>query len=150
MAGSLAFLEERVSLALNWTVSRFYRFWSGSSSSFIPLDDEGCWPYRLGYGPLFSICCALRLARFNTNIDGPELPPWAKNFFTGVPAPAGGGLVLLPLILSFQVDSALVRDPVVVGLTIVAVAFLLVSGLPTFSFKNFRVSQRLVHQQCSL
>ena len=31
---------------------------------------------------LFSVCCALRLARFNTNIDGPELPPWAKNFFT--------------------------------------------------------------------
>ena len=89
---------------------------------------------------LFSICCALRLARFNTNIDGPELPPWAKNFFTGVPAPAGGGLVLLPLILSFQVDSALVRDPVVVGLTIVAVAFLLVSRLPTFSFKNFRIT----------
>ena len=93
---------------------------------------------------LFGICCALRLARFNTNIDGPELPAWAKNFFTGVPAPAGGGLVLLPLILSFQVDSALVRDPVVVGLTIVAVAFLLVSRLPTFSFKNFRVTQRFV------
>ncbi len=93
---------------------------------------------------LFGICCALRLARFNTNIDGPELPAWAKNFFTGVPAPAGGGLVLLPLILSFQLESAVVRDPVVVGLTILAVASLLVSRLPTFSFKNFRVSQRFV------
>ncbi|MDG2034638.1 MAG: phosphatidylcholine/phosphatidylserine synthase [Rhodospirillales bacterium] len=93
---------------------------------------------------LFGICCALRLARFNTNIDGPELPAWAKNFFTGVPAPAGGGLVLLPLILSFQLDFAVLRDPVVVGLTILAVASLLVSRLPTFSFKNFRVSQRFV------
>ena len=93
---------------------------------------------------LFGICCALRLARFNTNIDGPELPAWAKNFFTGVPAPAGGGLVLLPLILSFQLESSIVRDPVVVGLTILAVASLLVSRLPTFSFKNFRVSQRFV------
>lgn len=93
---------------------------------------------------LLGICCALRLARFNTNIDGPELPPWAKNFFTGVPAPAGGGLVLLPLIVSFQIDSDFVRDPIVVGIFIVVVAFLMVSRLPTYSFKNFRVSQKFV------
>ena len=93
---------------------------------------------------LFSVCCALRLARFNTNIDGPELPPWAKNFFTGVPAPAGGGLVLLPLIISFQVESELVREPVVVGIVIVIVSCLLVSRLPTYSFKHFRVPHRFV------
>ena len=93
---------------------------------------------------LFSVCCALRLARFNTNIDGPELPPWAKNFFTGVPAPAGGGLVLLPLIISFQVESKLVREPVVVGIVIVIVSCLLVSRLPTYSFKHFRVPHRFV------
>ena len=53
-------------------------------------------------------------------------------------------MVLLPLVLSFQVESSLVRDPLVVGLTIVAVALLLVSRLPTFSFKNVRVSQGFV------
>jgi CDP-diacylglycerol--serine O-phosphatidyltransferase len=44
---------------------------------------------------LFSVCCALRLARFNTLVDAPEPPAWAKNYFTGVPAPAGAGLVFL-------------------------------------------------------
>ena len=39
---------------------------------------------------LFTVCCALRLARFNTQI-GAELPPYAYNFFTGVPAPAAAG-----------------------------------------------------------
>jgi len=93
---------------------------------------------------LFSVCCALRLARFNTDIDGPELPAWAKNYFTGIPAPAGAGLVLLPLIVSFQVESDFVREPVVVGIIIVVVACLLVSRLPTFSFKNFMVPHRLI------
>ncbi len=48
----------------------------------------------IGWVPvlLFSVCCALRLARFNTNMDGPEPPSWARNYFIGVPAPAGGGL----------------------------------------------------------
>jgi len=93
---------------------------------------------------LFSVCCALRLARFNTDIDGPELPAWAKIFFTGVPAPAGAGLVLLPLIISFQVESDFIRDPWVVGIFIVVVSCLLVSRLPTFSFKNFRIPHRFV------
>ena len=44
----------------------------------------------------FTVCCALRLARFNTSID--KLPPYAYNYFTGVPAPAGAGLAILPMI----------------------------------------------------
>ena len=87
---------------------------------------------------------ALRLARFNTVIDALEPPAWAKNYFTGVPAPAGAGLVLLPLILSFQIDSPLLRSPVLVGIVIITVAFLLVSRMPTYSFKNFRVQHRMV------
>lgn len=93
---------------------------------------------------LFSVCCALRLARFNTNIDEPEPPAWAKNFFTGVPAPAGAGLVLLPMILSFQIDSAFLRSPILVAIIIIAVATLLVSQMPTYSFKNLRVQHRFV------
>ena len=93
---------------------------------------------------LYTVCCALRLARFNTNIDGPDLPAWAKNFFVGVPAPAGGGLVLLPLIISFQLEADFIRQPTLVGIVILIVSCLLVSRLPTYSFKKFRVPHRFV------
>ena len=50
---------------------------------------------------VFSIACALRLARFNVTLDGPELPAWRKNFFVGMPAPAGAVVGLLPVYLRF-------------------------------------------------
>jgi CDP-diacylglycerol--serine O-phosphatidyltransferase len=93
---------------------------------------------------LFSVCCALRLARFNTDIDAPDPPAWSRYFFTGVPAPAGAGLVLIPLILSFQIDSAVIRHPLFVGPFIVVVAALLISRVPTYSFKSVRIAQRFV------
>ena len=49
----------------------------------------------------FAVCCALRLARFNTQAQA-ELPAYAAPFFTGVPAPAGAGLVMVPMFLSFE------------------------------------------------
>ena len=49
---------------------------------------------------VFAICAALRLARFNVMIDDPNRPAWAGNFFTGVPAPAGALVVLLPIYVS--------------------------------------------------
>lgn len=88
---------------------------------------------------LFSICCVLRLARFNTGVDEPDAPPWAYNFFTGVPAPAGGGLVLLPMLLSSSVGGGFFRQPLVTGLFMVVVAGLMVSRIPTFAFKKFKV-----------
>jgi CDP-diacylglycerol--serine O-phosphatidyltransferase len=87
---------------------------------------------------LFGVCCALRLARFNTQL-GAELPPYAYNFFTGVPAPAGAGLVLIPMIFSFEFGAALARSPYVNGVVLAGVAALMVSRVPTFSFKRFRV-----------
>ena len=107
--------------------------------------------YRaLGFAPclMFAVCMALRLARFNAALDvGPGVKPaYTYNFFTGVPAPAGAGCVLFPLFLGLwfgQMDwpllAAAVRHPVFVGLVMVLVAGLLVSTLPTWSFKNFRV-----------
>src|SRR6202022_482200 len=50
---------------------------------------------------VFAICAALRLARFNVQIEDPNRPPWAGNFFTGMPAPAGAITVLLPIYLYF-------------------------------------------------
>ena len=55
---------------------------------------------------VYVICCALRLARFNTALSDENPPPWAGKFFTGVPAPAGAGLVLLPMALAFVVCSS--------------------------------------------
>jgi CDP-diacylglycerol--serine O-phosphatidyltransferase len=93
---------------------------------------------------LFSVCCALRLARFNTDIEEPELPSWTKNYFTGVPAPAGAGLVLLPMIISFQSDMEILREPFFVAIFIFVVSGLLVSQLPTYSFKNLRIQHRFI------
>src|ERR1700731_4240069 len=50
---------------------------------------------------VFAICAGLRLARFNVMIDDPDKPPWASNFFVGVPAPAGAITVLLPIYAAF-------------------------------------------------
>jgi CDP-diacylglycerol--serine O-phosphatidyltransferase len=82
---------------------------------------------------VFAICTALRLARFNVQIDDPLRPAWAGNFFTGVPAPAGAIVVLLPIYLSFLG----LRAPVVLTfLYALVVAGLMVSRLPVLSGKK--------------
>ena len=91
-----------------------------------------------------SVCAALRLARFNTKLGESDLPPYAFNYFTGVPAPAGAGLALLPLIVSFEAGTTIFGHPLFVGLWTAAVALLMVSQLPTFSFKGIRVPQKFV------
>lgn len=92
----------------------------------------------------FSACMALRLARFNTKLDNADLPAWTSRFFTGVPAPAGAGLVLMPLIAWLEYGADFLRAPSFVGLFVIAVAALLVCRLPTFSFKRVRVTQAWV------
>lgn len=92
----------------------------------------------------FSACMALRLARFNTKLDNDDLPAWHSRFFTGVPAPAAAGLVLIPLIAWLEYGAAFLRAPAFVGLVVVGVAALAVSRLPTFSFKRVRITQKLV------
>ena len=93
---------------------------------------------------LFAVCCALRLARFNTDMGSQDLPLWTNNFFTGVPAPAGGGLALLPIIISFQIENELIRNPQLVGILIVVISALMVSKIPTYSFKRVRVPHKYV------
>jgi CDP-diacylglycerol---serine O-phosphatidyltransferase len=87
---------------------------------------------------LFVVCCALRLARFNTQL-GAELPPYAYNFFTGVPAPAGAGLVMIPMFVEFEFGWDFFRSPYVNAIALAGVAALMISRVPTFSFKRFRV-----------
>ena len=82
---------------------------------------------------VFAICAALRLARFNVQIDDPNRPDWAGNFFTGVPAPAGAIVVLLPIYLGFLQVSV----PAVVTLIYtLAIGGLMVSRLPVLSGKK--------------
>jgi CDP-diacylglycerol--serine O-phosphatidyltransferase len=92
---------------------------------------------------IFAVCCGLRLARFNTQI-GAELPPYAYNFFTGAPAPAGAGLVMIPMIASFEFGGTFFRSPYLNTVVIAAVAALMVSRVPTFALKRFRVPHEYV------
>lgn len=92
---------------------------------------------------LFPVCSALRLARFNTGLNDDTKPPvWMAGFFTGVPAPAGAGLVLVPMMLSFETGdwgADFFGHPILVGLVMAAISALMVSRIPTYSFKRVRV-----------
>ena len=101
---------------------------------------------RLGWAlvMLFTICCGLRLARFNVALEDRDAPVWKSRFFTGVPAPAAAGLVLLPMVLSFQLGDRFFRDPWVVGAFLVGVAALMVSTIPTYSFKKLKIGTRWI------
>lgn len=93
---------------------------------------------------VFAVCSALRLARFNTKLGVSDMPRWAYNFFTGVPAPGGAGLVMLPMMLSFQFGTGFFDLPAVNAVVMAAIAVLMISRIPTYSFKQFKVPHRMV------
>jgi CDP-diacylglycerol--serine O-phosphatidyltransferase len=72
------------------------------------------------------------------------LPPYAYNFFTGVPAPAAAGLVMLPMMVCFATGFDFFRSPYLNGVVLAGVGALMVSRIPTFSFKRFRVPREFV------
>ena len=90
---------------------------------------------------VYVICVALRLARFNVNTGGE--PSWRDNFFEGVPSPAGGILVLTPLIFSmssievFKIDYA-----IIVPIFFIVTSFLLISKFPSYSFKKIVIQRK--------
>ncbi|MEO6388223.1 MAG: phosphatidylcholine/phosphatidylserine synthase [Croceibacterium sp.] len=86
----------------------------------------------------FAICCALRLARFNAQIDVEEQPHKSVGFLTGVPAPVGAGLAFLPMFLWIATGEAIFRNPIIVALWVAAMAVLLISNLATFSWTSIR------------
>ena len=90
------------------------------------------------------VCVALRLARFNVNSE--EELSWKNNFFEGVPAPAGGILVLMPLILSFSEVGDIflkVNYDLVVPSFFIMVSVLLISTIPTYSFKRIVIPRAM-------
>jgi len=87
---------------------------------------------------IYTVCCALRLARFNlTTID--ENESWKINFFEGVPSPAAAGLVLLPLILSLSGIFQLSSTAEVSSIIILTTSILMVSKVPTYSLKRILI-----------
>jgi len=96
-----------------------------------------------GYGwavvLFFAVCTALRLARFNTSLFDDTKEEWEKQFFVGVPAPAGGILCLLPLIISLQFDRGFALPPAFTACYIVLIGALMASRIPTFAGKNVHI-----------
>jgi CDP-diacylglycerol--serine O-phosphatidyltransferase len=90
----------------------------------------------------FSVCTALRLARFNTGLFEEKEAEWKKQFFIGVPSPAGGILCLLPLILSLQIHAQPPHFLIMAHMIIVAT--LMASRIPTFSGKKIRIKTEYI------
>ena len=107
-----------------------------------PGERAGGWIFVLVY----IVCCCMRLARFNVAqnraaTNGDIKPP---AHFTGVPAPAGALMALLPVFVSFETGIDLAHHPMPVELYIFIVGLLMVSPLPTFSPKSIRVPREKI------
>lgn len=86
----------------------------------------------------FAICCALRLARFNAQIDTDEQPHKSAGFLTGVPAPVGAGLTFLPFYLWAATGEEAFRNPVYVAIWVAVIAFMMISNIATLSWGSIR------------
>jgi len=87
---------------------------------------------------IYTVCCALRLARFNLTVIE-ETETWKINFFEGVPSPAAAGLVLLPLILNLSGVVQLENYAVLSSLAILITSILMISKIPTYSLKRILI-----------
>ncbi len=90
----------------------------------------------------YAVCCVLRLARFNlTKFEDKE--EWKNNFFQGIPSPAGGCLILLPLIFELSNFSNLMSLKFITPYLTIIVSLLLISKLPTYSFKKILIKRNM-------
>ena len=90
---------------------------------------------------VYSVCCVLRLARFNlTKVD--ETQQWKNNFFEGVPSPAGGLLILMPLIYDLTNLNLGINIKNLTPYLTIIVALLLVSKIPTLALKKISISSK--------
>lgn len=92
----------------------------------------------------FAMCCASRLARFNTMLDEKQ-PSYWKHFFMGVPAPAGAGLAMLPLILwlAFNGEVDFFRHPFFVSVFVLFAGVMMASRVPTVSLKHLHIAKNM-------
>ena len=101
-------------------------------------------PIAIGVPWIFALflalCCALRLARFNTMLDTKQ-PPYWTHFFTGLPAPGGAYVSMFPLILYLWTGAEFLSNPVLVAFFMVFSAVLMASRIPTPCFKKLHFSK---------
>ena len=167
-AAAVAILVAAVIDGLDGRLARLLKATSRFGAEFDSLADFVCfgvapalilylWSLETwhGYGfmpcLMFAVCMALRLARFNAAIDAPSHAAYTYNFFTGVPAPAGAVVVLFPLFVGLEAQTmhwdwllTLARAPAINAIILIGSAALLVSTLPVWSFKNFKIPTRFV------
>ena len=92
---------------------------------------------------VYAVFCALRLARFNARIDESDQPHKSAGFLTGIPAPAGAGLAMLPMYLWFVTDMPLLRSPYLIAPWVALVALLMVSSVATFSWASLKLRRNI-------
>ncbi|PZQ20727.1 MAG: CDP-diacylglycerol O-phosphatidyltransferase [Sphingopyxis macrogoltabida] len=103
--------------------------------------------WSLQYAPKFgwtaalavAVCCALRLARFNSRMDAEIQPHKSAGFLTGIPAPAGAGLAFVPVYLWLVTGNDLFREWYLVMPWALGVAMLMISAIPTYSWSSIRL-----------
>ena len=91
---------------------------------------------------IYSVCCVLRLARFNLTKFKPE-ESWKQNYFEGVPSPIGALLILSPLVLELTDTNFLLNKSYVIPIFTLVIAVLLISKVPTYSFKKIKIKPTL-------
>ena len=96
------------------------------------------WAFVLFY----SICTAIRLARFNSDLEEPNRPAWKEGFFIGVPSPVGGYLILIPLMLSFNFIE--IFPPIFIGIYMAIIGILMTSRIPTFATKKLIIKKEYI------
>ncbi|MCC2976096.1 phosphatidylcholine/phosphatidylserine synthase [Sphingomonas sp. PL-96] len=92
---------------------------------------------------VYAVFTALRLARFNAQIDIVEQPHKSAGFLTGIPAPAGAGLAMLPIYVWLWSDEAVFRSPWIVAPWVAFIAFLMVSSLATYSWSSLKLRRNI-------
>ncbi len=91
---------------------------------------------------IYSVCCVLRLARFNlTKFSSDE--SWKQNYFEGVPSPIGALLILSPLVFELTEFNFMINKSYFVPIYTLIIAILLISKVPTYSFKNIKIKPAL-------
>jgi CDP-diacylglycerol--serine O-phosphatidyltransferase len=154
-AGVLDGIDGRVARLLKGT-SRF----GAELDSLADFVNFGCAPALILYGfvlfhlksvgwivaLIFAIAMALRLARFNAMLDDPNRPEWKKDFFVGMPAPAGALTAMLPLYLHFLGFGLEKWAAPAILIYVLCIALMVVSTVPTYSGKTIgkRVPRSLV------
>ena len=91
----------------------------------------------------FVLCAALRLARFNAQIDTDNKPHKSAGFNTGVPSPPGAALALLPMMIWFETGAEWVRDYRLLAPWLLLCAFLMVSNVATYSWSSIKIRRSL-------